>query len=208
MKAIPLVVLTLLVLCQSARAAERLPPSAPAAAAPRTGRLEERFGMELGLVGIALMNTSSPDPRYEPNIDPVRLGGLTLILRCPTLRWRRFRWTTLEFGGGGFLSGGLTLALLADSSPGVAIVDARNWLLTVNLGVGYGIHMTKSGMEEDSFGGGGYGILLVPTLRVSGRASWANVGTSLRCILAQKSLTADSMRRYGALLLLAFDLGW
>ena len=87
-------------------------------------------------------------------------------------------------------------------------IDARDWLLTANLGVGYGIHTTRSGMEENSFGGGGSGILLVPTLRISNHASWAKVGTSLRCILPQSSLTSDNTRRYGALLLLAFDLGW
>lgn len=210
-KAVATMVLMLLTISQHAGAGEPPPTVAPVAQVPDVApalRLDERFGMEWGLLGVALMSTSSPDPRFEPNIDPVRMGGLTLVLRMPSLRWRWLRWTTLEFGGGGFLLSGLTVTLLVDTAPGVAIVDSHDWLFTANLGLGYGIHISRSSMEENSFGGGGRGILLAPTLRISKRASWANVGTSLRCILPRKERISDSVTRYAALLVWAFDLGW
>jgi hypothetical protein len=208
MHALAPIVLILLTVFPRSGAAEPLPPAPPVSDTAQALPHWERFGIEFGLLGVALMNTSSSDPRFEPNIDPVRVGGLTLILRMPTARWGWFRWTTLEFGGGAFLLGGFTTTLLVDTAPGVTLMDSHDWLMTANLGLGYGVHITRSSMEENSFGGGGLGITLVPTLRISKHASWAKVGTSWRCILPSKDRISDNVDRYAALLVWAFDLGW
>jgi hypothetical protein len=181
--------------------------------APGPGlRLDERFGLELGLVGFALMDLSRQGTGQEPEMSLLRVGGMTVFVRLPTLRAKRLLWTPIELGGGVFFWGGLTLPVMVDTSPGVVLLDSDTWKLTVHLGLGYGMLIAGSAPGDYSTSAGGSGLMLSPTLRATKQTRWGNrMGTSLRGIVplhvGEISAVGD-MSRYAALLLWAFELAW
>jgi len=174
--------------------------------------LDQRFGLELGLVGFALMDLSRQGTGQEPAMSLLRIGGMTVFVRLPTLRAGRLVWTPIELGGGVFFGGGLTVPVMADTSPGVVLMDSSAWKLTAHLGLGYGMLIAGSEPGDYSTSAGGSGIMVSPALRATKQTHWGNrMGTSLRGIvplhIGQISAVGD-MNRYAALVLWAFDVAW